>query len=277
MPDGLPVLLVGTGLTMVDVALTVASGIKTSTLVALSRHGALPSVHAPGVPAPADPPELPAGRVRLAHVMEALTLQAGRLGSWEAAVDSMRPVTPDVWRRLSSHDRREFLRRYARRWDVLRHRMAPEVGVALARLRETGRLKVRSGTVGDARRDEHGIQVCVDGSWQRFGSVVNCTGPQTNLRRLGDPLLDHLLATGVARPDALRLGLDTDASGVLVDATGVRTRGLWAVGPVRRGGLWESTAMPEIRDQAAAVARGLMLGLQAVEQGQPGPIGRRPW
>jgi uncharacterized NAD(P)/FAD-binding protein YdhS len=240
---GQPVLLVGTALTMADVALTLASR-ATASLVAVSRHGLLPSVHAPELPAPAEPPELPTGRLRLDEARGAFARQAARLGSTQAAVDSMRPVTPDVWQRLFIRDRHEFLRRYARRWDVLRHRMAPEVGAELDRLRDTGRLMLRAGGL-DAR-------------WQGFGAVVNCTGPRTDLRNVGDPLLDRLFAAGLARPDALALGLDTNVAGVVVDAAGVRNRGLWAVGPPRRGGLWESTAIPEIRVQAAEVAQSLM-------------------
>ena len=261
--DGAPVLLVGSGLTMVDIALSAAALSDTGVLVAVSRSGLLPRIHEPSPASRPCPPVLPAGPLRLTQVVAALQAQAAELGSWPAAVDSLRPLTSQVWRRLSAGDQAEFLRCYARSWDVLRHRMAPEVGVEFQRLRAHGRLTLRKGSVEDAQAAPGRVVVRVAGLWHGFGHVVNCTGPRTDLATLGDPLLDQLFAAGLARADPLRLGLDTHPSGALRDGTGEPTAGLWAVGPARRGALWESTAVPEIRCQAATVAAELLADVRA--------------
>ena len=59
------------------------------------------------------------------------------------------------------------------------------------------------------------------------------------------------------RPHPLALGLDTAADGAVRDARGRASETLFALGPLRRGELWESTAVPEIRAQAHALARHL--------------------
>jgi uncharacterized NAD(P)/FAD-binding protein YdhS len=88
----------------------------------------------------------------------------------------------------------------------------------------------------------------------RVDRVVNCTGPTLDLARAGEPLLERLLADGHVRPGPLGLGLDHDSRGVLIDSGGVPSSLLTTVGPMRKGRLWETTAMPEIRSQALELA-----------------------
>ncbi|HWY24061.1 MAG TPA: hypothetical protein VNX47_04035, partial [Nevskia sp.] len=58
--------------------------------------------------------------------------------------------------------------------------------------------------------------------------------------------------------DALGLGLLTDAQGALLDRDGQASTWLYTLGPARKGQLWETTAVPEIRVQAQALARRLL-------------------
>lgn len=255
------VLLVGTGLTMVDVVLTLDRPGRM--LHAVSRHGLLPALHA-DAPLPAfGPPELPDGPLGLgalrqavrAHLVAAETI----FGDWRPAVDSLRPVTAAVWGRLSDLDRAEFLRCDARWWEVRRHRIPPEVGRHLAQLSDDGRFAVHTAEVGVVV--DHGDELSVtltDGTELRVTAVVNCTGPVADLRSSGDPLLLDLLHTGTARPGPLGLGFGTDESGRVLDQGGTPSPVLWTLGATRRGELWESTAIPEIRAQAATLARGVL-------------------
>ncbi len=95
--------------------------------------------------------------------------------------------------------------------------------------------------------------------------VVNCTGPESNYRRLSHPLIVSLRERGLIQPDALGLGLLTDAQGALLDCDGRACGWLHTLGPARKGQLWETTAVPEIRVQAQALARRL-LQLEAADQ-----------
>jgi uncharacterized NAD(P)/FAD-binding protein YdhS len=185
---------------------------------------------------------------------------ASRPNHWQDVVDAVRPHIPDLWRRLPDRDKRLFVRHVARYWEVHRHRMPPATARRITELRCTGRLSVLrgrvtgvSGTPGPARLR---IRVDQDGSVTDLpaGWLINATGPGTDLTRTADPLLRDLLSRGLARPDPLRLGLDATGDGAVLDAAGTPSPTLFTLGPTLRGIRYESTAIPEIRDQAAALA-----------------------
>jgi uncharacterized NAD(P)/FAD-binding protein YdhS len=255
--SGQSVLLVGTGLTMVDVALTLASPGRR--IHAISRHGLLPSAHASG-PLPAmPPPSLPGGPLSLRRLRTAVLghVAASRAthGDWRPAIDSLRPVTADLWGRLSLHGRAEFLRTDLRHWEVRRHRMAPATGDRLRSLLAGGSLDVAADAVRDF--SAAGEVLLASGRTTHATAVVNCTGPRCDLGTSTDPLLRQLLGSGLARPGPLGIGLDTGPDGRILGRSGGTPR-LWTLGSTRRGQLWECTAIPEIRSQAAALAQRLV-------------------
>jgi uncharacterized NAD(P)/FAD-binding protein YdhS len=258
------VLLVGTGLTMVDVA--VSLGRPDRTLHAISRHGLLPAAHRTALVHPAAPPELAEGPLTLAeltatvrrHVAEAVR----RKGDWRCAIDGLRPINSALWQRLSESDRGEFLTEVARSWEVRRHRMAAPVAREIERLRRSGRLTVQAATLISAEETGDHLRVTLsDGRCLDVAAVVNCTGPTDRLARRGGALVLDLLTSDRARPGPLGLGLDTDADGRVLSGAGEASAGLWTLGALRRGQLYESTAIPEIRAQAKDVATALLSDL----------------
>jgi uncharacterized NAD(P)/FAD-binding protein YdhS len=259
------VLLVGTGLTMVDTVLSLAERNHEGRIHALSRHGLLPHVHRPGV-AVGRSVEFPQP-LRIRAILRALRREARsarEVADWRGVVDALRPRTASLWRDLPEPERRRFLRHLRSFWDVHRHRMAPGVYETLEQLQRAGLLRVHAARVRSFR--------LMDGGWVearvrprglarevtfRVQHVINCTGPDASIAR-GHPLLRGLLEAGLVRADALGLGLATDADGALLDAEGRASGVLFTLGPLRRGDLWESTAIPEIRVQALALARRLL-------------------
>ena len=251
------VLLLGTGLTMVDAALALQRRGHRGTIHALSRHGLLPQVH--GEATGPVHPRIGASGVR--GLLRALRAASQRGGDWRAAFDALRPVTQRIWSRLSHEDRRRFLRHLRAHWEVHRHRMAPAVGAAIARLRTRERLRVHAGRV-------HSFGVQADAAVALYRArgerqtqklsvarAINCTGPAAQLCDVRNPLVESLLAQGLARPDALGMGFTTDRDGALLGAA----RGLlFTLGTLRRGELWETTAIPELRSQARTVAQRLV-------------------
>lgn len=262
------VLLVGTGLTMVDTALSLAERNHEGRIHALSRHGLLPQVHREGVQ-PIPPPDFPAPR-SLRGVFRALRrhIESQPAGTdWRGVVDGLRPLTASLWGGLSVPSRRRFLRHARALWDTHRHRMAPSVAETLTQLRRAGVLHVHAGRLRGFQLQEEGwVEVrarprgVVFEATLRVQHVINCTGPDCSMVR-GHPLLCALLESGLARLDALGIGLATDEEGGLLDAGGRTSSLLSTLGPLRRGSLWESTAIPEIRAQAAVLARRLRLDL----------------
>jgi uncharacterized NAD(P)/FAD-binding protein YdhS len=267
------VLLVGTGLTMVDLATALARPGRV--VHAVSRHGLLPAAHHAELVTPAAPPTLPDGELGLDELTAVVSTHIAettrRTGDWRPAVDGLRPLNSVIWQRLSLIDRKRFLAEHARSWEVRRHRMAAPVASSIAALREAGQLVVRAGLVADVRADPAGLRVgLVDGSTLSVSTVVNCTGPTDQVQRRGSAVLLDLLTAERVRPGDLGLGLATDLDGRLLRGDGTVQAGLWGLGALRRGQLYESTAIPEIRVQARDVAA-------AVIDELPGPqIVRRP-
>jgi uncharacterized NAD(P)/FAD-binding protein YdhS len=250
------VLLLGTGLTMVDVALSLATRYPGVRMVAASRHALLPRRHA-RAPFPVSEgvaPSAPGLRALVRAVRQQIRAAEGAGHDWRGVVDGIRPQIGDLWERLSYEDRDRFLRHLARRWEVHRHRMAPAVADRIDALRASGQLVVRPGLPEVAG----------------FTRIVNCTGPQSVAATGWNALVDRLLADGQARPDPLRLGFDLDRHGALVDATGTASRRVYAIGAARRGTRWEAAAIPETRRHASDLAAHLLGPAAASEPGDSG-------
>jgi len=271
--DGSPVVILGTGLTMLDVAMAVTSGQHRTVVHAVSRHGLLPQVHR-GMPAPGSAaiwlPVLSdsTGPVRLTDLLwQVRTAMTSRPQDWQDVLDALRPHLPGLWQRLPVADQRLFLRHVARYWETHRHRMPPATAQHLTRLRSTGQLTVRRGrvTAVTERCGELHVRVDQDGTTAELtaGWLVNGTGPGTDITATTDPLLRDLLDRELARPDPHRLGLDADPAGAVLDAAGAPSRTLFTLGPTLRGVRYETTAIPEIRDQAAALASELTAAIAA--------------
>ena len=269
IPEVGDVLLLGSGLTMVDLAISADRPDRTVHVV--SRNDVVPERHVLPTTPPVPPPPgvtrtqgLDALRSTLAdHV--AHTVDA--TGDWRAAVDGLRPVTAQLWRGLSEADKSRFIAEDARRWDVHRHRMAPATARRFDTIAHAGRLQRHRGTIAAVRAGEHALDVTLDdGTSLRVAAVVNCTGPVSSLA--ADPLLSRLAQTGLVRPGPAGLGIDTTDDGRIVGTLPDRLPFL-AVGSLRRGNLWESTAMPEIREQAYDVARIVSRALHGESRHRP--------
>jgi uncharacterized NAD(P)/FAD-binding protein YdhS len=169
-------------------------------------------------------------------------------------VDGLRPHLDQMWTAFTPDEQDAFLRHLARPWECHRHRMAPQVGARVAELRAEGRLEVRAGGIRSMTAPPAGgLLVELEAGVQWFGAVVNCAGPG-RLPGAAGSFVGSLLRAGQARVGPHALGLDIDAQGRLIEAGGTVAEARWLVGPMRRGALWETTAVPEIRAQARHLA-----------------------
>lgn len=254
------VLFVGSGLTMVDLALTLSESREGRRLQVISRHARLPQTHVSPPTLAAIPdisdwghslPELRRRAEDYVRSVEAAT------GDWRAGIDGLRHQVATLWDRLSDEERITFLREDAAAWGVRRHRMPPSSADTLERMAKDGMLTVDAAEVLDARPlREGGLAVTLsDGSTREVGWVVNCTGPGIDVR--ADGLLACLLEPvgpgALASLSTAGLGFRT-RRGRLLDQAGTTTAPIWTLGALRRGELFESTAVPEIRAQAGQLA-----------------------
>jgi uncharacterized NAD(P)/FAD-binding protein YdhS len=270
------VLLVGSGLTSVDVAITLRRRGFRGTIHILSRRGLLPQTHKPTTVWPScwdhQSPRTVRGLMRLIRTQVEAAERAG--SGWRAVIDSFRPFTQEIWRSLSFRERCRFLRHVRPYWDVHRHRVAPAIGARLGLQIQDGRIATHAGRITAYSEDVDGVDVTYREresgqlEWLRVDRVINCTGPESDCRKVEDPLLTDLARQKLARPDPLFLGLDVSPEGALIDAHGAASKLLYAIGPVRKGSLWETIAVPDLRVQVSEVS-GLLVAAQQSGRAKP--------
>ena len=262
------VLLIGSGLTMVDAALRLAAiRPRLRRIHVLSRHGLLPQSQATQS-RPQIRPDIARlvahrGSARaLVKVVRALAREVEAAGGdWREVIALLRPHLPALWRDLPGAERARFLRHARAHWEIHRHRVPAAPLAAVHTLMRMGVLEVHAGRLERLRVMDDAVEV----AWRPRGErksrawlvdrVVNCTGPDSNVERQPDPLLRSLLANGLVRPDALGLGIDVAADARVISHCGEPVDSLYYIGPWLRARDWEATAVAELREHAARLAQ----------------------
>jgi len=255
--------IIGSGLSMADSVVALATAGHRGRIHVLSRHALLPLPHAHGTAADFDPQPLLGMplRARMRTLRQHVRDAAAQGVPWQSVMERIRPLGQALWQGLDDADQRRFLRHVVRYWDVHRHRIAERVHAQLEALEQSGQLQRHRARLdallvldGTLQLHAHGAQGGM--APLSVSAVINATGVETRARAMRNPLLQRLLADGHARPGPHGLGLDSDAAGCLRDAHGQPQSTVQVVGSLRIGTLWESLAIPELRAQArqAAVA-----------------------
>jgi len=272
LPKDATVVLGGSGLTAIDVCLSLADKGHAGLIFMVSRHGLLPQVH---LEAPVTvrqrviAPSALTARALLHDVRESAAGEIARGGSWHAVIDSLRPGTNELWQSLPLNEKRRFMRHLRHYWEVYRHRMPADVHRRIEAMRTSGQLRVISGRLTSASAERSGnirvrIQAKNPTGYVTISAarIINCTGPQNDPAKSLDPLVRQIVAEGIGRPDSLSMGLETAHKGALIRVDGTAWETIFAIGPIRKGALWETTAIPEIRSQAASVAREVLVAVE---------------
>lgn len=266
------ILMIGTGLTMFDIALELRTRRVRAPILAISRRGLLPASHRSPARAPtADsrPPGIESGEATALGYLRAVRAHVSALAEqgtdWRDVIASLRSITPLLWRRLPEREQARFLRHARPHWEVHRHRAAPEVHAAVTEMIGTGVLKPMAGRILESRGVDNHVEVRVrprggvDVRTLIVDRVINCTGPESDPRRIDDPLIDSLVETGRLTADAHGTGFAVTDQGALIDANGAPSNVLYHVGPLLKSRFWESTAVPELRLHARRMAE-LLVG-----------------
>jgi uncharacterized NAD(P)/FAD-binding protein YdhS len=262
------VLLLGSGLTSVDLIMALKSKGFRGIIHVLSQKGLFPRPRRqqrPDEPWPIFWDETSPRTVRgLLRLIRSQVKAAAHKGiNWRAVVDCLRPVTQNIWRSLPIEEQRRFLRHARAYWDVHRHRVAPEIADLLDDMQSDGLVRLHKGRVTQYSESHDGAELHY---WDResrtkkalqVNRVINCSGSETDCRRIDESFITSLVVQGFARPDRLFLGIDVNQHGALIDYKGTPSHRLYAIGPVRKGCFWETTAVPEIRVQAVTLAEHL--------------------
>jgi len=261
------VLVLGTGLSMVDYVLSLMGEGHEGPIVAMSRHGLLSRAHRRVEPAKIDAADVPFG----AEFSRLLRWFRGRVaaqvaghGDWRSVVDGIRPHTQRIWHELSLRSKQRFLEHARSWWDVHRHRMAPEVEAYIGQAIGSGGLTLIAAKLIGVEQHAGGASVIyrrrgeskVEG--MEVARIVDCTGVIRDPMQTTNPALKSLFAQGLARVDLLRIGIEVAPDCAIVDRHGTPSQRFFAVGPLTRAAFWEIMAIPDIRDQCAKLAARLI-------------------
>lgn len=257
------ILIIGTGLSMVDLALHFNDAGHRGKVTAISTRGLLPAVHAASVPYPSFYDELKdAERVTdIMRIVRRHAKNADAAGSnWRGVIDSLRPHTQQIWRKLPLLEKRIFMEHLSRHWNVARHRMPSQAAAILNKMQTDGKLEILRGRLSAIEIDTANKFIT---TYRSVGSetslvtdvVINCIGSESNFERIDSPLVKDLLASGTIKKDELSMGIAADENYRVIDSRGSVLPQIRTLGTALKGTLWETTAIPEIRHQANELAR----------------------
>jgi uncharacterized NAD(P)/FAD-binding protein YdhS len=260
------VLILGSGLTALDLLVSLQTIKSHGMIHVISRRGLFPQAHRHHQPQPHwfTGREFPANARALLHMVRGeIAKGAGEGVDWRAIIDALRPHTQRIWQSLPMEERRRFMRHLRTIWESHRRRAAPSVLAAKEALLNRSQLLIHRGRVRSIADSNPGLQVTYFSRAARrertirVAYAVNCTGPECNYQKLKSPLVVNLLAAGLIDPDPLFLGLNATAEGAVIDYLGNPSTEIFTLGSAAKGMLFETTAVPELRVQAKALAQRL--------------------
>jgi len=257
-------LILGSGLTMIDLCTTLYFNGHRGTIYAFSRHGYLPAMHKPVHYYPPFYHELEqAGSLTeiVSIIKKHIRSHQKQGGDWRDVIDSLRPFNQKIWINLSTSDKLLFLKRLNRLWNITRHRIPQEYQATLNELTKTKQLELHSGKIDTIGQEGKNLMITIrhtNGTKTSFDvqRVINCTGPQLNYLKLNDPFIQNMFQKGLIHPHPLNLGLDATAEGKVKNHYDENS--IYTLGSTLTGVLFESTAVPELKVQAEALAHTLI-------------------
>ena len=258
------VLILGTGLSMVDYVLSLIHAGHQGSITAISRRGLLPRAHRRVEALAINKAEIPLGASAvslLCWFRNFARHTEARGGDWRSVIDGVRPFTQQIWQKMPLAAKRRFLEHARAWWDVHRHRMAPEIAARVSQVVAEGRLTIIAGKVQSLERKGS----CVDVIYRRRGAqrtdsvrvanIIECKGIASNPIDTTNLVLRSLIDQGLARADPMQIGIDVTEACAIVGHSGKPSKRLFAVGPLTRAAFWEVVAIPDIRVQCAQLAK----------------------
>lgn len=269
LPADAPLLLVGAGLTALDVLINLLQAGHRGPVYLLSRRGLAPTTHrehhhAAGTDLAWVAEALIAGPARVAAYLRCLRTAVDQHerkgGDWRDVVAAIRPSTSRLWQRLPASERRRFLRHLQAFWDIHRHRVAPDTYKRFTEALASGQARPLAGRLVDVCRDGDSLSVCIRERHSQtrrqlsVQHVFNCTGPNSNLAKVNEPFISQLIADQMLSLDEHHLGVVVDDDLAIVDQRGISLPWLSYVGPMLKANWWEATAVPELRQYSKRLA-----------------------
>jgi uncharacterized NAD(P)/FAD-binding protein YdhS len=263
------ILLMGTGLSMIDCMLSLTANGYEGKIHAVSPRGYLPETHTAYVKYRDFYDQLKNRdlyaifRTIRKHVQEASMKNI----PWQSVIDAVRPYATDIWLNLSFSDKRQFISHLRHIWGVARHRLPSPIHTKMMTLIRSGKMEVTAGRLLsiDIKNDNFLVSVKrrKDQKLHSFeiSRIVNCTGPQINFSEINDELIRNLISKSLLLPDDLKMGIRALPDGRVLNYEGDPVLNSYAVGSLLRGVLWETTSVPDLRINAENVAKQIIASI----------------
>lgn len=262
------VLIIGSGLTMVDAVVSLEQAGHRGPIEVFSRHGLLPHVRRQPpawVDFLAEDHSLRTPRQLLRELRRHCHDAIAQGIDWQAPLDTVRAHIGRLWSQASDVQRRQFVRHVRPWWESHHHRSPPLSAELVERLHQEGRLRIHAASfkgLEPVSGDGVSIRIRPRGEAEtrvvQGAALINSSGIEYDWRRVARPLPQQLLARGLVRPGPLALGIAAAVDGAVLDAEGRVSPRLFAMGPPLRGIWWESTAVTDVASQAKALAARLV-------------------
>lgn len=257
-----PILILGTGLTMVDCVLSLIAAGQKGQIYVVSPRGYTPVSHVKSSKYPDFYEEIKESSLLeiLKSVRKHIKIATSKNISWQAVIDSIRPHVQKIWLRLSQKEKQQFISHLRHIWGVARHRLPVVTYDQLIELKEKGLLEIIGGRITDLQEQSSSIVAKIrlrKGKTKELivSRIINCTGPQLNFLELKDELIQNLLSKKFIIADELKMGLQSSIDGRVIEKENKVSSDIYAIGSLLRGVLWETTSVPDIRVQAESIAQ----------------------
>jgi uncharacterized NAD(P)/FAD-binding protein YdhS len=264
----LPTLIIGNGLTMVDIVLNMRDNHYYQKIISISPNGfnilphrnfgftytgALANI------------EFPISLLELITLFNREMKNLKKFGvSPEPIIDALRPNTQKIWQQFTSDEKAKFMTRVRHLWGVARHRIPFVSYDTIMKEQVNQQLNILAGKITSVQENKDGIEVKI---WDKrtkrevsvmVGAIINCTGPETNITKSNNVLLNQLYAEGIINQDPLFLGISTNCKNYkTLQKNGAENQNIYAIGSLLKGELWETTAVGDLRVQAKELAQEL--------------------
>ena len=275
IPSNGKVLIIGTGLTMSDVTVSLLRDGPERTVTAISRRGLRPKnqrSHPPDrllwdtlnrpMPVFIERHGLPE---TLLEIFKAFRTDVAELETknieWQVAFDDLRDAAHEIWPSLTFKEKARYFRHLSPWYDTHRFRLPPQVEEKLADYQLNGRLRYRAGFLGELAPSESLIRVQIRDRGQpsltseNFDAVINCIGPERDPRQSGNSFLKNLIEKGFSTASPFGLGFEVDHACQSKSIEGIEANSLFLLGPLTRNQFGEINGVPSIVHQIYQVTR----------------------
>lgn len=261
-PNNSDILIIGTGLSMVDQVLHLASVGYKGKIHALSRRGHLPLSWKKN--------KIPFRKLSQKKLAVFTSLHTTlkwfrfiRKKIKEEDFETILHVYGYLLKNIETFDRKEFKRcerhcsRYLRR---IIHQIPYESYSILQDLIANQKLLIHAGKLLKIDGSSHEFKVFFQPQYKRetevlkVGKIINCMNLGISFTEIQDPLLNSLFNKGIIRPNSSNLILDTSDIYQIVNSAGKEIEGMFAIGAVNKTKLSTARSVPIIRKESYSLA-----------------------